>query len=337
MERSAQQITRAILEEPLSLWELLPLTGNDATACVSALQNLLTSGLVTRQGNKFALTPAGRERAREMKLTSTPDLTCPACEGKGLVPQVFFSQVETELAELAHRRPDMKAEFDQGCVRVADSLGRVLVMYRQGDLEGREILFLGDDDLTSLAAALTGLPAGITVLEIDPQLVAFLRTVAQERGWENLRVREYDVRNPWPEDLHGQFDVAVTDPVETRAGFTLFLSRATEGLRGPGTALYFGLTRLESDLARWGYFQQTLLQMGWVITEILPSFHRYHLPGWQFVLEECPGAVELDPGAPSPGASWYTSSLVRLEAPGELRPAHTGEVRLGAELYVDGH
>lgn len=336
MERIARQVVRALLEKPLSLWDLLPLTGHTA-ACISALQELLTSGLVARQENKFALTAAGRERAGEMNLTPVPDLTCPACEGKGVVPQDVFSRVGTELAELASSRPDIKTEYDQGYIRVADSLGRLLVMHQHGDLEGRNLLFLGDDDLTSLAAALTRLPASITVLEIDPQLVAFIRAVARERRWENLQVREYDVRAPWPEDLSGQFDVAVTDPVETRAGFTLFLSRATEGMAGPGTALYFGLTHLESDLARWGYFQQVLLQMGWVITDIRPSFHRYHLPGWQFILEEYPGAAELNPGSPPPGVSWYTSSLVRLEAPAGLRPLYTGEVRLGTELYVDRH
>lgn len=336
MERTAWQIIQALLAGPLSLWELLPLVGHAAT-CVSVLQDLLVAGLVARQENKFVLTAAGRERAREMKLTPTADLTCPTCEGQGLVPRDVFSQAGTELTQLARRRPNVNAEYDQGYIQVADSLGRVLVMYREGDLEGKDILFLGDDDLTSLAAALTGLPASITVLEIDPQLVNFIRTVAQERHWENLQVREYDVRAPWPEALRGRFDVAVTDPVETRAGFTLFLSRATEGMRGPGTALYFGLTRLESDLARWGYFQQALLEMGWVITDIRPSFHHYHLPRWQFVLEEYPGAAQLAPGPPPPGVSWYTSSLVRLQAPAGLRPLYTGEVRLGPELYVDGH
>ena len=72
------------------------------------------------------------------------------------------------------------------------------------------------------------------VLDVDERVVTFINTTAQKN---NLRIsaRVNDVRNPFPDDCRNQFDVFVTDPVETVEGIKLFFSHGISGLRGPGS------------------------------------------------------------------------------------------------------
>ena len=62
---------------------------------------------------------------------------------------------------------------------VVESLIHASFVYERGNLIGKRILVIGDDDLFSLAAALTGLPSWVVVLEKDPRLVAFINHVAR--------------------------------------------------------------------------------------------------------------------------------------------------------------
>ena len=80
-----------------------------------------------------------------------------------------------------------------------------------------------------------------------------------------------------PAHFRGQFDVFFTDPVETVKGLLLFLSRCTEGLRGPGASGYFGLSYLEASWRKWRKIQQGILDMGFAITDMLGAFQDYQL------------------------------------------------------------
>ncbi|WJQ05376.1 bis-aminopropyl spermidine synthase family protein [Geobacillus sp. CAMR5420] len=130
-------------------------------------------------------------------------------------------------------RPKATPDFDQGYVTPETTVRRLALMAQQGDLMGRDILLLGDDDLTSIAAALSGLPRRICVLDVDERIVRFVRDVAQDQGWDHVHAEVYDVRDELPSHLRGQFDVFFTDPVDTVKGLLLFLSRCTEGGVGP--------------------------------------------------------------------------------------------------------
>lgn len=237
-----------------------------------------------------------------------------------------------EFTLLARRRPKASPEFDQGYVTPEVTVLRVALMLERGDLPGRDLLLLGDD-LTSLAAALSGLPRRVHVLDVDGRLVDFINETARRRGWDHVRAERYDVRDDLPDPLRGRFDVFFTDPVETVPGLLLFLSRCTEALRGPGAAGYFGLSALESSKAKWLPIQRGLLEMGYAITEALPQFQEYEIDevldrGYRIVTK---APVPL----PEPDVRFYTSTVFRLELVDEPRPILRGHVPMGRELYYD--
>jgi predicted methyltransferase len=333
LERLRRQILRALLHGPATFWQLVSLQDGDLAAFAGTLEEMARQGLLeyTTDG-ALALSPEGRRQASG--LLPRQEWECPACEGKGMVPRGLFARVLPEWEALAASRPAPSLNFDQGYIGARDALARVLFMYRRADLEGRSLLFLGDDDLTSLAAGLTGLAGEIRVLEIDSRLVEFLNRTARSRGWANFRAETYDVQEPLPENYCRRFDAVLTDPVETRQGFLLFLSRCAEALTGPGAAVYFGLTRLETDLVKWHGWLRALLDMGLTPTDLLPAFHRYELENTSFVAEEYPQARAFLPDRP-PSGPWYLSALIRLEVTDTPRPQYQGPVYLGAALYRD--
>ena len=78
-----------------------------------------------------------------------------------------------------------------------DIFARVAFMYERGDIEGQEILLLGDDDLFSLALLATGFPRSVTVLEVDSRLVDFIEKRGKENNF-NLEVYHYNAVDPYP-------------------------------------------------------------------------------------------------------------------------------------------
>lgn len=333
MQRLRRQIARALLTGPLTFWDLLPLQDGDLASFASALEEMAEEGLLVRRPDgTLALTEAGTGVFSEM--LPRQGWECPRCGGTGMVPEGRFATLLDRWRRLAAARPAPALAFDQGYISPQDTIGRVIFMYRRGDLEGQRLFFLGDDDLTSLAAALTGLPKAISVLEIDERLVNFLNRTARELGWTNFKAETYDAQEPLPLPYRQSFDVAVTDPVETRRGFLVFLSRCAHALEQAGAAVYFGLTRLETSPAKWGDWLAALLEMGLVPTDILPAFHHYDLENTAFVAEEYPQARRFLPDRP-PQKPWYSSSLIRMEAVRPPRPLFAEAVHLGPELYRD--
>ncbi|MBC7106669.1 MAG: bis-aminopropyl spermidine synthase family protein, partial [Firmicutes bacterium] len=251
LERVRRQILRSLLDGPKSFWRLIRDQDGHLAHFAAVLGETVREGLVCNSDNRLSLTDKGRKAAREWKLEPLQSLACPACRGKGLVLRGRFSEVERRFRELAAGRPPAVPEFDQGWVDPTTTVARVALMYLRGDLEGRDLFILGDDDLTSLAAAITGMAGRIAVLEADERLVAFITEVAAREGLTNLEARQYDVRHPLPAELCGRFDTFVVDPVETLPGIGLFLSRCVQALKGTGSAGYLGLTHLEASHQKW--------------------------------------------------------------------------------------
>jgi len=71
-------------------------------------------------------------------------------------------------------RPKPDFALDQSHAISSTVVRRALYLLKKGDIEGRKILFLGDDDATSLAVGLLNLAEEITVIDIDPNVIKFL-------------------------------------------------------------------------------------------------------------------------------------------------------------------
>lgn len=335
MNKVRRQIVRALLGGNKSFWELIRHQDGDLPSFCREVEALLREGLIQEEGRTLTLTSAGKEIAAGEGLRELQLLRCEECGGKGIKTVGLFAEVAEEFRRLTTNRPPAIAEFDQGYVEPENTVARVAYLYMRGDLEKRRLFILGDDDLTSIAAALTGMPEGITVAEIDERLVDYINNLAKEKGWSNLRAVKYDVRMPLPDEWKQQYDVFVTDPVETVPGISLFLSRCAETLKGAGCAGYFGLTHLEASRRKWHTIQRILLDMNLVITDIIRDFHSYLLEREGFIAKNYPLVEKAPVTLPAPEINWYTSSLFRLEAIDQTRPAVTGTGPEGRELYFD--
>lgn len=178
----------------------------------------------------------------------------------------------------------------------------MLAIHEADALVGRRLLLLGDDDLTALAVrdvvAAFGSGetiAGLTVVDVDPRLVGFLRRALEQAPFPVSCVR-HDLREPLPPGLHGAFDTVVTDPPYTIAGARLFLSRAADAIDGPGGSVFlsFGSRRPGAAFA----LQHAITEMGFAIHRLDRGFNDYV-------------------GA---GVLGGTSHLYHLVATSELRP-----------------
>ena len=241
---------------------------------VAAVQGeLRTRGVLTAE-RPSKLTAAGRA-------AFDPGVTlsgrCPACAGLGVL-DTAAADLTAALAGPAADVPPVRVELDQTHCTPATKTRRVLAMHDAGALAGRHVLVLGDDDLVSLALAHfarlhgTG-PASLTVVELDPALVGFLRDRLADAPFP-VEVVEHDLADPLPARLLGTADTVQTDPPYTVAGAQLFLTRAASALRagaGGEVFLSLGVRRPAETVA----LQQVLTRLGLAVRSMLPGFNDY--------------------------------------------------------------
>jgi N4-bis(aminopropyl)spermidine synthase len=260
------------------------------------------------------LTPAGRRLFASGSLTLDRRVACRACEGRGFAVPSNLRPVASALKRIAWAAPPAIVELDQCHCTVETKLRRALVLHDADALVGRRILFLGDDDLTSIAVRHFVERFGsaesvgeVAVLDVDPAVVAFVRGQLNGAPFP-VRCLEWDLREPLPELFRCAFDTVVTDPPYTLAGARLFLSRAADALTGSGGDVFFsfGSRRPEAGFQ----VQQTILEAGFAIRRLVRDFNDYV-------------------GA---GVLGGTSHLYQLTATSALRPLVTG--RFSGPLYT---
>lgn len=173
---------------------------------------------------------------------------------------------------VASERGEPKRELDQVYVTTDTALRRGELLVRAGEHQ-RGLVFLGDDDLTSVAVQLAGAGRKVTVLDTDEAILELLARRANEHGWE-LDIVHHDLRHPIPSKLRKRFGAVFTDPPYALEGFRLFVSRAVEMLK-PDGRLYvcFGQSRRASE--RGLQKQRVLADAGLLVESVIEDFNRY--------------------------------------------------------------
>jgi len=190
----------------------------------------------------------------------------------------------SKLKDFIKNRPTPEFALDQSHADFSTIIKRTLYLLKKGDIEGRKIIFLGDDDVISLAVGLTKLADKITVVDIDNRILDFISQTAKELSLKNFNVILNDLREPCPKDIINKYDIAVMDPPYTNEGLRLFLKRARQVLKsninindynhpviGKKCLLSFGNKPPEEMLK----LQLSILDHGFVINEMLPDFNHY--------------------------------------------------------------
>ncbi len=333
MQRLHYLILRELTTGEKTYWELLKKVYAQASMVIASLKELERDGFIKSSASGFCLTDKAKALF-PIRNTYYSSPLCKYCNGKGYLIENYLEFLE-QFKNITSNRPKAIPDFDQGPITPEGTILRVLVLYERGDLEGREILFLGDDDLTSIAAALTGYPKRMVVLEADERIVNFINENVEKIGLNSLQAMVYDVRNPLPQELRRSFDTFLTDPVETLRGFNLFLSRCALSLKGEGSAGYFGLSHLEASYRKWHEIQGNLNRMNFVITNIWGSFHEYMLDPREIMERGYRIVTHAEWDINSPDMNWYTTSLFRIELISDPKPLYADQVNWGRELYYD--
>eukprot|EP01127_Copromyxa_protea_P021871 TRINITY_DN7641_c0_g1_i1.p1 TRINITY_DN7641_c0_g1~~TRINITY_DN7641_c0_g1_i1.p1 ORF type:complete len:349 (-),score=84.03 TRINITY_DN7641_c0_g1_i1:32-1078(-) len=295
-----------------------------------AYRSIEDKNLITKDAEgKLFITDAGREQL-PAQATSQPHFSafCDHCEGRGLAIPQPPTDLSVELNEIIKSRPSPLEKYDQWYMTADHSSFRADFIRENGDLVDKKILFIGDDDLLSVAVSLTKLPREVVVLEIDERIVDFVNELGKRLNIP-LSGRVYDIRLPLDETLARQFDVFICDPTETMQGFSLFVSRGVSSLRTTGSAVYFGLTALEASKKKWYEIQKLLHSMNLVVTEIRHNFTEYPDPPWVNNLSIWTNLKT------TPSCTWYKSCLYRLELIDDPNPAIVGECELEGDVYED--
>jgi len=198
------------------------------------------------------------------------------------IPNEFASI--SKLEKILKNRPEPVFALDQSHAISSTVVNRALYLLKKGDIEGRKILFLGDDDATSLAVGLLNLAEEITVIDIDPNVIKFLSEEADTLSIKNYKVMTHDLRESSPTSVLNCYDVVVMDPPYTNEGLRLFLKRAKQMLRtsiniegkehkviGKKCLLCFG-NKPPKEMQK---IQLSILDHGFVIKEMIPYFNLY--------------------------------------------------------------
>jgi predicted methyltransferase len=245
---------------------------------VTAVCNELRKRGVVDNGRPVRLTPEGRNAFG----AGLADISgqCPHCAGRGMIIPDVLGPLVAQLEQLSAAAPEAKPELDQTHCTVATKIRRVLRMHDAGALDGRKIIVLGDDDLTSVAVAAFAALAGggarirrLAVVDSDPDVLAFIGAQVAGTGVD-VELVQHDLRTPLPPGLLSGFDVACTDPPYTVAGAELFLSRAVSALTpdaGQHVFFSFGARRPEETL----HTQELIAAMGLTVRALLPGFNEY--------------------------------------------------------------
>lgn len=330
------RIVRALIEasvnsNAVNAWQVAGRANVPFADLVDILRRLKDAHLIETTGSEMRLTAQGEALASVLGVVATEDVTCHACNGSGVETELF-TQAQREFAPILQERPPAVSRYDQGALTADSVFRRLALMYQQGDVAGKKIFLLGDDDLLSVALALTGLPKEIYVAEIDPELCAFIEQVARTQDL-SINILEQDARDKFPPEFHAAFDTFVTDPTETIQGLLLFVEKGLAMLKpGAGQAGYFGITLIEASLHKWNLWQRHLLQNHAItMTHISSPFSLY----FKGTGEVSNLSLDFAPFAVPPHEPWYRSSFFRVETLTEFVPPPDYASNPRDELYQD--
>ncbi|SHF19589.1 hypothetical protein SAMN02746089_01460 [Caldanaerobius fijiensis DSM 17918] len=318
------------LRSTSEFWELIRLSNKPFVVVMETIKILVDEGFVElKKEGTITLTESGVNFLEEHNIKPRVEYVCPYCCGRGVRIDGFESLL-SKFKDITDGRPEPVLKYDQAYVTEETAVARIALMADRGDLHGKDIIILGDDDLTSIAAALSGLPNRIMVLEVDERIVRFINDVASKHNL-SIEARLHDLSKKLPDEYVGRFDTFLTDPPDTLEALKLFVRRGITSLKGEGCAGYFGVTSAEASLNKWYKFQSALLaECNVVITDIIHDFNRY--VNWNYLLENVSNDLPFMQRKPS--NIWYCSSMYRIETVGN--PAHiNGDISDSNELYID--
>jgi len=176
-------------------------------------------------------------------------------------------------------KKEASRELDQFYALPETSVKKAQVMVARGEVAGKNIALIGDDDFVSLALILLdGGFRSLTVFDTDNDLLSFIKTKTADMGIDNVQTVHYDCREELKEEFYGRFEVVLTDPPYTRYGAELFLERALEMIGGgasPDRKIFFFYGNSSKTPEKFLKIQEIVNRANLVIEDKIKNFAHY--------------------------------------------------------------
>lgn len=174
-------------------------------------------------------------------------------------------------------------EFSQLPINYDSLMRKFAFMQSFQDVDGKDIIFIGDDDFLSVICSLLGRPKRLVVVDLDEKLLENIKAISKKYGLE-IETYKHNLVHPLPEELQGAFDTFCTDSPHCLGGILLFVSRGVSALKkNTETAGYFVFQTVDEPLLMEFETRQKLLkfitnEMNGVIQGMLPASIKYATP-----------------------------------------------------------
>lgn len=210
---------------------------------------------------------------------SFENLFCPNCESKMVNFIPSLKKIAAKMKKIYAQKPTPTFVFDQRPVNCLTTVRRVGYAIWRGDVHDKKIVFIGDDDLTSVALAFSGLASKITVFDIDKRLLDFIDKVAKENNLEIETVCA-DLTQGISIKYFGKFDVFMTDPTPREKSLAIFCDIGLELLKPSGGIGYISANPSHSPKTL--DLQKIVTKMNILITDSIPFFTEYDFNSFTF-------------------------------------------------------
>ncbi len=292
-----------MLSKPTDFWDLLSRNKYLLKDFIFAINDLYEDGLINVKNGKIYLTEKGK---RYVKNVTVPG-TCKSCGGKHIEIPKEFKKWLVEFKKAVKNRPEVSGKFYQEWMYPEEVIARIAYMHFHNDFVNKDFFLVGDDDLLSIALAVTNHVGRIFVVDIDPLLIEYIERTARKNRWSNVEAMVYDVGNPLPKNLLKKFDVFSSEPLETWSGLKAFFLRGMLSLRLGGSG-YVGITNVEASLEKWRKVEEFVSSRGFVVTDIVRDFSLYPYSTGEY--NDFTSVLKFKVSKPKP---WYKSSLFRIK------------------------
>ncbi len=128
---------------------------------LAAMRRELEQTRILKRQAGIVLTPHGKDFVEQtLRVYTRHDARCPMCDGRGIVIGEELDSVVRRLERYCSELPQVDVSLDQTPCTPQTAVRRALYMSQAGALEGKRVIFLGDDDAISVAVAVLGKALG---------------------------------------------------------------------------------------------------------------------------------------------------------------------------------
>jgi len=193
------------------------------------------------------------------------------------------------ISDVVQNRPSPLREFDQIYMKVADMV--IQAEYVARVFDKKRVMFVGDGDGIALSAAhlrsegvIDYGPTAITLLDFDERIVNSVKRFGEKlKDTVAIEAHLYNVADPIPSEHFGAYDgFHINPPWGASNGgesVLVFLERGSEATTPDGLGI---IVIADDPTLAWTQHvlrdtQQRALELGFVVAEMQPQLHLYHL------------------------------------------------------------